>query len=415
MDTQIPQEVIQKRRMRKIMKILAWSGTGILAAIVLAAVIRGGIDVSDITVSQVKTGSVDISIPSFGKVRPLKEEMITSPVSSKIMAVYRKTGEKIDVGDTILRLDLEATNTDYGQLRDELEMKRRQMIKMDVNSKTQLSEIEMQISVDSLLLQRARILLQNELYLDSIGASTADRIRQAELDLEVQSLQYRQLKLKYANLKKNLEVDTQVAELDYSIAQKNLEMSLKTMEEAQVLAPWSGILTWVNDQVGASISEGDRLATVSDLEHFKIEAEIADSYADKITAGSPAVIETGEVRLTGRVGNVIPSVENGLIRFTVTLNDDDHPVLRPGLETDVYVVNSVRDNVLTIDNRSYYRGSGTYEMWVISGDSAEKREVTLGESGYDKVEVLGGLSEGETVIVSDMARFSEKTRLRIRR
>lgn len=415
MDTQIPQEIVIRRRRRRIMNILVWSGAGISAAVVLAVVLRGGIHSSDITVSRAEIGSVEISVSSFGKVRPLREEIITSPVSSKIIEVYRKTGERIEQGDTILRLDLDATSTDYGRLRDELEMKRRQMLKMEVNSRTQLSEMAMQISVDSLRLQRARVLLQNEYYLDSIGASTADKIRQAELDLEVQSLQYRQLKLQYSNLKKNLEVDMQVAELDYSIAQKNLEMSLKTMEEAQVVAPWSGILTWVNDQVGASISSGDKLATVSDLEHFKIEAEIADSYADRITAGSPAVIEAGEVRLTGTVGNVIPSVENGQIRFTVTLDDDDHSVLRPGLEADVYVVNSVRADVLTIDNRSYYRGSGTYEMWVVNGNTAEKREVILGECGYDKVEVLGGLSEGETVIVSDMARFGEKTKLRIRR
>lgn len=414
MDTQIPLSVRHKRRRLRFIRIAVSSAACILLLVLLSVLLRGGIKASDITVSQAATGSIEISVSSFGKVKPLMEEVITSPVSSKILEVYRKAGDVLEKGDTILRLDLDAANTEYRRLQDELEMKRSQMLKMEVNALTQLSEMEMQINVDSLTLQRAAVLLRNEYYLDSIGASTSDRVRQAELDLEVQTLQYRQLRLKYANLKKNLDVDMQVAKLDYSIASKNLDMSVKTMKEAQVRAPWAGTLTWVNDQVGAGVAAGDRLATLSDLEHFKVEAEIADSYADKITSGAKAVVETGGDMLTGFIGNVAPAVEQGQIKFIITLDDDDNPVLRPGLETDIYVVNSVRDNVLTIANRSYYRGPGTYDLWVVDGNAAHKRQVILGEGSYDKVEVLNGLEEGETVIISDMSRFADRKKLRIR-
>ncbi len=414
MDTQIPQEILSQRRRKRILKTILYSGAGVLVLVIFAVILRGGISASDIKVSQAEIGSIEISVSSFGKVRPLREEVITSPVATKILETFRKIGDILEQGDTILKLDLDAASTDYGRLRDELEMKRRQMVKMKVNAMTQLSEMEMQINVDSLRLQRAIVLLKNEYYLDSIGASTADRIRQAELDMEVQSLQYSQLKLKYSNLKKNLDVDMQVAELDYSIALKNLDMSMKTMKEAQVRSPWSGTLTWVNDQIGASVSTGERLATVSDLKHFKVEAEIADSYADKITSGAKAIVEIGSDMLTGSIGNVVPSVEQGQIKFTITLDDDDNPLLRPGLETDVYVINSVRDNVLTIANRSYYRGPGTYDLWVVDGKTARKRPVVLGEGSYDKVEVVEGLEEDEMVVVSDMSRFAGKNKLRIR-
>lgn len=414
MDAKIPNEVLSRRRRQRIVKILAWSVAGILAAVVLATLLRGSIRQSEVKLSKVERCTIDITVSTFGKVRPLREETVISPVSTKIEKVYMKTGDILTVGDLLLKLDLETANADYDRKRDELEMKRREIVKMKVNAETQIGEMEMQIKVDSLRLQRAEVMLKNESYLDSIGASTADRIRQAELDLEVQSLQYRQLKLKYVNMKKNMAEDVHVAEMDYKIAGKELELTARKLDEAQVRAPWSGTLTWINDQIGTRVSEGEKLATIADLGHFKIEAEIADSYADKIISGSAAIVEAGGMKLTGTVGNIVPSVENGQIRFTVTLEDDANPVLRPGLETDVYVINSIRDNVLSIDNISYYRGSGKYEMWVVNGNTAEKRMVILGESGYDKVEVVDGLSEGETVIVSDMARFSEKMKLRIR-
>ena len=65
-----------------------------------------------------------------------------------------------------------------------------------------------------------------------------------------------------------------------------MDLLFKTLGEAQVMAPRSATLTWINDQVGASVSQGSNLAILSDLSSFKVEGEIADSYADKITAGT---------------------------------------------------------------------------------------------------------------------------------
>ena len=60
----------------------------------------------------------------------------------------------------------------------------------------------------------------------------------------------------------------------------NMDLLFKTLGEAQVMAPRSATLTWINDQVGASVSQGSNLAILSDLSSFKVEGEIADSYAD---------------------------------------------------------------------------------------------------------------------------------------
>ena len=59
------------------------------------------------------------------------------------------------------------------------------------------------------------------------------------------------------------------------------------------MAPRSATLTWINDQVGASVSQGSNLAILSDLSSFKVEGEIVDSYADKITAGNRVNVVIG--------------------------------------------------------------------------------------------------------------------------
>lgn len=213
---------------------------------------------------------------------------------------------------------------------------------------------------------------------------------------------------------KNTAADLRVTDLDYNIAQKNFALARKTMGDAQVRAPRAATLTWVNDQIGATVGQGAQLAVVSDLSHFKVEGEIADSYAEKIAPGSRVVVEIGSTRLAGAVGNVVPAVANGLIRFTVALDENDDPKLRSGLKADLFIINSVKDGALRIANRSYYRGPGRYELWVVSDGVARKRSVVLGESSYEHVEVVEGLLPGETVVVSDMSRYRDETKLKIR-
>ena len=53
-------------------------------------------------------------------------------------------------------------------------------------------------------------------------------------------------------------------------------------------------------------------------------------------------------------------------------------------------------------------------MWVVKNSVAKKRNVVLGESSYEHVEVLDGLNEDEAVIVTDLSRFKSKTKLRIK-
>ena len=102
-----------------------------------------------------------------------------------------------------------------------------------------------------------------------------------------------------------------------------------------------------------------------------------------------------------------------MISFTVQLEEDNHKRLRSGLKTDVYVMNAVKDDVLRIANSSYYVGKGEYELFVVNGNQLLKRKVQLGDSNFEFVEVIGGLQEGDQVIVSDMNAYKDKNKLKI--
>lgn len=293
-------------------------------------------------------------------------------------------------------------------------MKRYKLEQQKLTAQSNLSEMQMSIEIDEMKLKRTEVLLQNEKYMDSLGASTSDQIKQVELEYLVQKKNLEQLKLRYENLKRTSAADARILELDYMIAAKNVSLTNKTLAEAQVRSPQNATLTWVNDQVGASVGAGSELAIVANLKEFKINAQISDSYADKILSGNKAVVKIGKEQLTGRVGNVTPAVSDGQIQFTVTLDKNNHPKLRSGLNVDVYVIHGIREDAVRLARRAFYSGQGDYDLWVIEGGKASKKKVKLGDGSFDYIEVVDGLQTGDKVIVSDMNRYRDDETLKIK-
>lgn len=104
---------------------------------------------------------------------------------------------------------------------------------------------------------------------------------------------------KYKNEQALAEADLKVKELELNIFRKSLAETRRTLEDAQIRSPRKAILTYVNNEIGSQIGQGAKVAIVSDLSHFKIEGEIADTYGDRIAAGSKAVIKIGSEKLDG--------------------------------------------------------------------------------------------------------------------
>ena len=415
MDREIPKEIRKKERNKKIIRFSAIAVTIVVVISILISLMRTGVKKKDIILSVVDQGTIEVSVSASGKVAPAFEEIITSPINSRIVEVYRRGGDSVDVGTPILKLDLQSTETEYKKLLDEEEMRRYKLEQLRVNNQTKLSDMAMQIKVSAMKLNRMKVELRNEHYLDSLGAGTTDKVRQAELSYNVAQLEYEQLKQQYDNEKEVLAAEYKVQELDFNIFRKNLAEMKRTLDDAQIRSPRKAILTYINNQVGAQVPQGGQVAIISDLSHFKVEGEIADTYGDRVAAGGKAIVKIGTEKLEGVVSSVTPLSKNGVISFSVQLMDDNNRRLRSGLKTDVYVMNAVKEDVMRIANASYYVGRGEYDLFVMtSDDEIVKRKVQLGDSNFEFVEVVSGLQPGDRVVVSDMSQYKNKTKLKVK-
>ena len=415
MDRQITKEERLKKRNRQLLRYSIIAVVCVGALWLLIHFLRSSVKMEDLTLSDVDRGTIEISVSASGKVVPAFEEIINSPINSRILQAYRKGGDSVDAGTPILKLDLQSTETEYRKLLDEEEMKRCQLEQLRIENETYLKDLAMKIKISSMKLNRMEVELRNERYLDSLGSGTTDNVRQAELAYNTGKLELEQLEQMYENGQQVKAADLKVKELEFQIFTKELKEMERTLEDAQIKSPRKAVLTYINSQVGAQVSQGEQVVVISDLSHFKVEGEIADSYGDRVSAGGKAMVMIGTDKLEGTVSSVTPLSRNGVISFTVQLDEDNHKRLRSGLKVDVYVMNAVKDDVLRIRNGAYYSGPGEYNLFVLDGDNEiVRRNVRLGESNFEFVEAVEGLKEGDRVVIGNMNEFRNKSKIKIK-
>jgi len=416
MDRDIPKEEIRRRRNKKIIRAAAAILIITVCFIIVERWLGQSVRSSDLIFSTVDRGTIEVSVNASGKVVPVFEEIINSPINTRIVETYKKSGDSVDTGTPILKLDLQSAETDYNKGLDDLQMRVSKLEQLRIDQNTKLTDMEMQIRVAQMKLNRMKVEMHSERYLDSIGASTRDNVHQKEMNYNVARIELEQQRKQLANERLSCAAEYRVQKLDLDMFGKSLGEIKRTLEDAKIRAPRKAILTYINNQIGSQITQGQQVAVISDLSHFKISGEIADSYGDRITVGGKATVKIGSKTLAGIVSSVTPLSKNGVISFTVQLKDDNNGVLRSGLNTDIYVINSVKNDVMRIANSAYYTGPGDYNLFVSDGKGEiVKRKVKLGEAGFDYVEVISGLKPGDRVVVSDMNEYKDKGKLKIKK
>lgn len=414
MDRAIPVGVQRKRRMVRYGKYAAIVAVVMGVAVWLGTLMMSSVDKKSLITSQVDRGTIDVSIIATGKVVPAFEEVIISPISAQILEVYAHSGDTVDVGTPLLRLDLQSAQTDYSKALDEQEIRRQQMVQLTTNTETQLSDRRMQLEVEEMKIGQLEAQLRNEQYLDSLGSGTKDRVHQAEITLRTAQMQLKQLKQQYENEVRVRKADLRMKQLQDGIADKGLDETRRTLDGANIRSPRKATLTYISNEIGSIVGSGSKVAVISDLTHFKVDCSIADTYSDRVLAGGRVLVKIGKERLFGTINTVTPLSQDGVITFTVLMDNPSHPKLRSGLKAEVFVITSIKEDILRIRNGSYYTGAGDYTLFIYKDEhTLVPRTVHLGDCNYDYVEVISGLEEGDSVVVSDMQRYKGKEKIRI--
>ena len=410
MDRELTHEEIRRERRKMWMRIGIPAAAVIIGGTLVLSLARGSVKRGELNLGIVDRGAIESTIQASGKVVPGFEEIITSPIASRVVEIYGRAGDKVEAGTPLLRLDLEATEAEISKQRDSRQKLVYAIEQQELDNATELTNIEMAIKVKEMAVNRLEAEVENEKRLDALGSGTGDRVREAELAYKTGCDELEQLRRRLDNERRMRESVIKGQRLDLSISDRNLNTQLRTLEDARLKSPRAATLTYIINSIGQQVAPGEKVATIADMSSFKIDAEISETNARLLSAGGKASVRVAKNIYPGTVINVSPVANHGAVTFSVVFDDSTAVNLRSGLAAEVFVVREVKDDVLRLPIGPYYsRGAGEYDLFVeTSPDNLEKRKVLLGDAGYNYVEVKSGLQPGDKVVLGDMSAYKSR-------
>ena len=193
------------------------------------------------------------------------------------------------------------------------------------------------------------------------------------------------------------------------------ELRRKELNDLKVRAGIDGVLVEMPMQVGQRVAPGTMLARVIQPNHLIAELKIAETQARDVQIGEPATVDTHNGVVTGTVMRVDPGVQNGTVTVDVNITGDLPKGARPDLSVDGTIDLEKLDNVLYVGRPAFGQESSTISLFKLDADGkgAVRVPVKVGRASVNSIQVIEGLQQGDTVILSDMSRWDNTDRIRL--
>ncbi|WP_454802513.1 efflux RND transporter periplasmic adaptor subunit [Mucilaginibacter phyllosphaerae] len=413
MDKVIEEEVTARKKKSAIIIVTAIVVVLALGIWLLRTSIKSTVNRSNIITAVVEKGSVENTLNASGEVLPEFEEILTSPINASIKKVLMDAGNSVKEGQSILTLDKSASQTEFERLNFQLQSKRNEISKLKLDLNKSFYDIRSNNDIKQLRISNLADAVENAKRLFKAGGGTREGIEQAELNLKVAQLEKKQLENEIKSKQQTMQIEIKEAEIALAIQENELQELQRKLNLANIIATRSGVVTWINKNIGASVHEGESLARIADLGSFKVNGSISDNYMDQLRNGMPVIIRVNEVQMKGHVANVYPSVQNNIVSFDVQLDERNNKQLRPNMKVEVFLVTNVQNNTMRVTNGPAFKGANAQDVFVVSNGKAQKRTVHLGLSNFDFVEIKDGVKPGDVIITSDMSDYKNANELTI--
>ena len=360
---------------------------------------------SDFHIVSIERGDISNTLSASGTVIASSERVINAPVTTEISEVFLSTGTQVGKDELILKLDQEYTRLSYDQLKDELALRKNNIEKLKLQYDKDLKDLDYRDQIKGLQLSELKTQVSDKERLFKVGGATQEEVEASKLQLNIAELEKKMLENELAykrsvnkNEKKNLE-------LEYDIQYKRLAELQRKLDETLVKATEDGVITWINEDIGKTVNEGEPLVRIANLNKFKVEASTSDRNSKSLDVGMPVQVRIGKVRLNGTIDRILPEIINNTVRFFIVLEESSHEVLRPNMRTEVYIITDSKTDVLRSKRGNALKGTSSQYFYKVVGNEAIKTRVTKGLISQEHFEILEGLVEGDRIIISDVSDY----------
>lgn len=414
MDRPLPKTVVLEQVRKKWIRWTIGIATVFALIVVATKSLSPSIERMKVRTAQVEVGEVEEVLTASGTVVPEFEQVITSPIETRVLKLLKRAGDTILAQEPILILDNSAALASFEKHQDQVSLKVNAIEQSKAELSGSVTKLKAQVKVKELEVEANRVKFEQAKQLFSKDIVSKNDLAQAELAYERSKAELEALVVDKQNAELSTRLKINGLNLELRMLQKDKQEAQKELERATPKPDRSGVLTWTLATEGATVHKGDMVAKVADLSTYRVDAMISDVHVGRLMVGQSARVKIGSTLLEGTLTNILPTIENGVIKLIVQLVDKAHHALRANLRVEVFIVMGREQETLRVQKPQFVEVGGERYVFVIQNQSAIKIPVSVGLIGFDFVEIKSGLNKGDEVILSDMAEYKHLKEVRLK-
>ncbi len=361
----------------------------------------------DLTIDEVTQGKFEDMLMLTAQTQSLNSSLVNVLEGGAVKEIFAEDGQMLTKGQPIARVY--NPNTEFNYLNQETGIM--QQISQMRSSLLELKNQE--FSQDKELLQSQNdyntalqtFNLQKRLYDAEIG-------RKTDYDAALQNLNYQKQRksiVEKSTSNEKASRNSQFAAINHSISQmeKSLNILRSNKNNFLIMAPASGRLSSFNISPGQNLTAGESIGKIDLMGGYKLVAKVDEYYINKLTNGIKGTMDNNGKEYEVIITKILPEVKDG--QFSVELNFINAKMenLKIGMTFGVKLKLSADTQSLMIPKGNFYKDTNGKWIFVVSGNKAEKRNISLGRENPLYYEVVSGLRSGESVITSDYSELKK--------
>jgi HlyD family secretion protein len=362
----------------------------------------------------VKVGPIEATITASGTVVPEFEQVLAAPLDARVVRILGKPGDMVRRGETIVEFDLSDSLSAVKTLVDRLAIKENEQRQLRISLANTLIELRSQLEIQRLEVRSLELQAEQSRRLRAENLISDEELRKSEVQLERAGIELNRLDASIAKAEESTAAQLAGREIEMRILGQEKQDKERLLKLASTQSDRDGVLTWVVQEVGSLIRQGEVIARIADLSSFRVEANLSDVHASRLVAGLPVRVRVNDRLLEGAISSVLPTIRDGVMTVVVDLKEKSDPRLRSNLRVDVYIVSGHKERTLKIKRGPAVPGEGDHHVFVIREDVAVRTPIRIGISSFEEAEIVTGLLEGDEVVLSDMTDHAHRKEIRVR-
>jgi len=378
------------------------------------------VDRSGLWIDTVKRGPVVRQVHGIGTLTPEEIRWIPTITDGRVEKILARPGTPVKADTVVVILSNPTVQQQAFDAEWKLRAEEAQYHNLEVTLQSQVLDQKANTAKAEQDAEDARMKAETDQELEKLGvlsdqarklSSGSSRQLSIRADIEEQ---------RYTNAQMEREAQLSAEKAKVEQARAIYELQLKQKNMLKVRAGMNGILQELTLngntlQEGQQVPAGTTIAKVANPNRLKAELKIPETQTKDVQLGQPAEVDTHNGVIEGKVIRIDPSVQSGTRTVDVALIGDPPPGAVPDLNVDGTIDLERIADALFVGRPTYGQEKSTVGIFKLEGDgsAAVRVRVTLGRSSVNTVEILGGLKEGDQVILSDVSRWDQYDRIRL--